>query len=277
MLFDQIRDEPAVAVDKTIKKQKSRRQWKTAAAVLLIVGVLSLFAVILADSWNSQKFVQTKPGEQQTLLLPDNSKIVLHGNSSLEYSSTFGKREVTLKGEAYFEVEHNKEKPFVVYVDNSYVKVLGTKFVVSGYYGGERVEVAVKSGRVELGLNNNEVTELEARAPEDKKDKPIEITDAQVGIQNQNSHPFIADSKKYEELFDWVEGKMVFRDAPLKYVVAELENRYGVECVVTDPDLGKQKFTSSFDNETLPEVLKVLTLSLGIRYKRIGDKIYLSH
>lgn len=278
-LFSQIRDDQsATPVDKAIDDRTSRTRWKSAAAVLLIIGILSLFVGFYAGDWDAPKIVQTDAGEQETILLPDSSKIVLHSNSKIKYLASFDKREVSLEGEAYFEVEHNEEKPFIVYADRSYVKVLGTKFVVSSYSSSERVEVAVKSGRVELGLHNKneEIKELEVLSPKEGKGKPIEIVDDQVGVQQRNSNPFITDSAYSDELFDWVEGMIIFRDTPLKHVLTELENRYGVECVLGDSELAKQKLTSSFSDESLEEVLHVLTLSLDIEYQRVGNKIYFS-
>lgn len=262
-------------------RSSSNFQWKKAASVLLLVGLLSLFVIIFIEMLEPEKrIVETKLREQKTLLLPDSSKIILHSNSRLEYRPAFEKREVSLEGVAYFEVEHLQDQSFKVFIEDSYIKVLGTKFVVSGYSGSERVEVAVKKGRVEMGskgLNNGQVyfSNKPAEVPSERKNKKIEISTDEVGVQNKNSTPFISDSTFSNELFDWMEGKMIFRSTPLRRVFNELENRFGVQFQLQNQDLGQRKFTSSFDNESLEEVLNVLTISFNVSYHREGDKIHI--
>lgn len=257
-------------------------QWRKAASILLLVGLLGLFVFIFFEMLDPEKrIVETKPGEEKTLFLPDSSKVILHSNSHLEYFTDFDSREVQLEGVAYFEVEHSNNEPFMVFVDNSYVKVLGTKFVVSRYTGSERIEVAVKNGRVEMGSNateNEEIHSAEQTETEDpeKKIGKIEITNDEVGVRSKDSSPFISDSTFSDELFDWLEGKMIFRSTPLRQVFNELENRFGVQFVLNDPNVANKKFTSSFDDESLTEVLEVLTLSLNINYSKEGNKIYIS-
>lgn len=274
-IFDQIRKDQFSSKVHQANRQSSKSHWKKVAAIFLVVGMLSVIVGIYASNWNTEKIVKTGNGEKEAFVLPDSSKIVLHSNSSLKYLSSFKKREVFLEGEAYFKVEHAPERPFVVYIEDSYVKVLGTEFVVSQYTGNGRVEVAVKSGKVELGSHklDSATKELEAS---DLKEKTIEITDDEVGIKNKNSDPFITDSMKSDELFDWTKGMMIFRNTPMAHVIAELENRYGVKFVLEDPEIRKHKFTSSFNNQTLSEVLNVLTLSLDFTYRRVGNKIYIS-
>lgn len=259
--------------------------WKKAVAAIVLIGFVSLFAVIFMQlNGTDKKVVETKPGEQKTLMMPDSSKIVLHSNSSLEYNSGFEKREVFLNGEAYFEVEHNDEHPFMVFVEDTYIKVLGTEFVVSEHADTERVKVAVKSGRVELGSSIYEegssiidqlVDSDDQEEPQSQKDKPIEIFDNQVGVKDKNSTPFITDSVQYEEVFDWVDGKMIFQNTPMPQVVSELENRFAVQIVLKDQQLKEKKFTSSFDDETLDEILKVITLSFDVSYEKEGNKIFI--
>lgn len=261
--------------------------WKKAAAAILLIGFLSLFVGYYLQLDRTDKtVVETKPGEKKTLIMPDSSKIVLHSNSNLEYSSEFEKREIFLEGEAYFEVEHDTTHPFMVFVHDSYIKVLGTKFVVSEYDDHEKVKVAVKSGRVELGWNisgneNDLMSQtIESDDPDESQklaDEPIEIFDNQVGVKDRNSTPFISDSIHYEEVFDWVNGKMIFQNTAMSQVISELENRFAVQIVLKDKKLKEKKFTSSFDDESLDEILKVITLSFDANYQKDGNKIFITN
>lgn len=272
-----------------VKSWYSRTEWRKAAAVVLLVGILSLFfALFVLESGADTKVVTTQEGEIKTLVLPDSSKVIMHQNSSIEYLSAFEHREVMLKGKAYFEVEHNKNNPFLVFANNSYVKVLGTEFVVSENSENQRVEVGVRNGRVELGTRNlpdgevYTIDDQEVFNGVERQYQPIEITDGEVGIYEKDKQPFNREPVNLTNYYDWVDevvidGSMSFQDTPLKQVIIELENKYGVECIIEDDKMGEKKFTSSFDDETLTEVLEVLTLSLDISYERKGDKIYLSN
>lgn len=262
---------------KEVNNKSSRPQWKVAASIVLILAVLSLSMGLYFEKWKSEKkIVKTAKTQEKTFLLPDSSKVVLHHNSSVTYTKPFNsKREIDLKGEAYFEVEHDEQKPFIVYVDSSYVKVLGTKFVVSEYSSSKGVEVAVKSGRVELGSQHNS-DDGSRTIDKLSSGSSIEIPMDKVGVQSRGSTPQISEEVKSDELLDWVEGKMIFRNTPLQNVITDLENRYGVRIIVNDSDILDNRFTSSFDNESLNQVMKVLRITFDIKTRRIADTIYLS-
>lgn len=276
-LFDEIQaDKSTNAKLRELNKRSSDSQWKKVASIILLVGVLALVgSYYFKSAETEQKIVTTESNEEKTLILPDSSKIVLHHNSRVSYTTPFRDiREINLDGEAYFEVEHDKEKPFIVFLDSSYVKVLGTTFVVSEYSGTEGVEVAVKSGKVELGTQNaaGDNVLIDSLTSDDAIQIPVD----KVGKTNRNAKPAITENVDSEELFDWVEGKMIFRNTPLKKVLADLENRYAVRFVVRDKELLDRHFTSSFDDESLQQVLTVLEISLNVSTNRVKDTIYLS-
>lgn len=278
-LFNKIQaNKSATSGFREVNRRSSGSQWQKVASILLVVGVLAfMISYYFSTVKTTQKVVMTNGKQEKTIILPDSSKIVLHHNSRVSYSTPFrDKREINLQGEAYFEVDHNKQKPFIVYIDSSYVKVLGTKFVVSEYAGTEGIEVAVKSGRVELGTQNSGGKGAKTIDRSSSSDA-IEIPVNKVGISNQNSTPRISKTVDSDELFDWVEGKMIFKNTPLKKVLADLENRYGVRFVVQEKELLQKNFTSSFDDESLGQVLTVLKISMGINTKRVRDTIYLSN
>lgn len=279
-LFNQIAD------SKSTSWMQNIGGWKKAAAAILIIGLLSLVASIYIQFNETEtKIVKAEAGEKKTLIMPDSSRIVLYSNSSLEYDSGFEDREVFLDGEAYFEVEHNGAHPFMVFVDNSYIKVLGTEFVVSEYAESERIKVAVKKGRVELGSHapdqedseNETIDSGNSSKSHTLKEKTIEIFDNQVGIKDKDSNPFLGDSSDYDEVFDWVNNKMIFRNTSMAQVITEIENRFGVQIILKDEKLAKKKFTSSFNDENLDQILKVITLSFDASYTREGDKIFISY
>lgn len=276
----------------TFEHTKGRRRcsgagWKKVASIVLLIGIVGLITVLFIQGTEAEtKMITSEKGERKTFILPDSSKVILHNGSSLEFVEAFEERKVRLEGEAYFEVQHQERNPFVVFADNFYVKVLGTKFVVRKHADEQRVQVGVKSGRVKLGgmngtggtpdiLTNTTVNEMPGN-----KDEPIQITSGEVVSYKQQS-PVVRKSADFNKLYSWVgeretESNMNFHESPLRKVVAELEKRYGIECIIEDEELADKKFTSSFDGETLEEVLKVVTLSLDITYREKGDTVYFS-
>src|SRR5699024_2451974 len=92
----------------------------------------------------------TEAGEQQKLVLRDGTIIRLNSSTQLWISGTYGEpvRAVTLQGEAYFEVTHNKEKPFIIHAAGTSIKDLGTAFNVRALPGEDNVQVAVTEGKV---------------------------------------------------------------------------------------------------------------------------------
>jgi ferric-dicitrate binding protein FerR (iron transport regulator) len=272
---------------KNTKRCRPGIRWGKAAAIILVVGILSLFvAFFIQESDADTKVVMTQEGERKPLLLPDSSKVIMRENSRIEYLAAFDKREVVLDGEAYFEVEYEEGDPFTVLANYSYVKVLGTQFVVRNDSAKQGIEVGVRSGRVELGSRQTDSENFmigDSQISELKKEQyqPIELIDGEVGVHEKGNTPARRASASLESFYGWVDDVVIgvsidFQDAPLKQVVEVLEKKYKVEFIIKDKELTNMKFTSSFSDETLKEVLEVLTLSLDINYKKRGNKIYLS-
>ncbi len=288
-LFNRIQKNKVSNTDSNkIKSLRSGTEWGKAAAIILLVGILSLLAVFfIQESDADTKVVTTQEGERKPLLLPDSSQVIVGENSRIEYLTAFNKREVVLDGEAYFEVEHNQNNPFIVLANHSYVKVLGTEFVVRDDSTKRGIEVGVRSGRVELGSRNiaDEKTFMvddsqSIELPEEQH-QPIELDDGEIGVHEKDKAPARRATASLESFYGWVDdmtinAPMNFQDTPLKQVAKALENKYQVELIIEDTELKDLRFTSSFNDETLTEVLEVLTLSLDISYKKRGNKIYLS-
>jgi len=138
---------------------------KIAAVFVLFLG--SIAAAYLFNSGRTQKSnsnvaivnnnnYKTLAGEKRIFILPDKTRVILNAASELVLAADFGKteRSVTLTGEAFFEVSHNKNLPFLVNTNNFQVKVLGTKFNVKAY-PHEPNEATLIQGSIELHLNNS--------------------------------------------------------------------------------------------------------------------------
>lgn len=262
---------PVIPLRRTPAHHRRRRSSRTGprwsalarvAAVLFAVAAAGAIWLVAGDAMMPQPAVQnyaTGAGQRATLTLSDGSRILLGPESEVGVPSRFrrGVREVHLRGRALFEVAHDPRRPFHVHSSGVLTRVLGTRFVLRAYPGEEHVDVAVSEGRVAF------------RASEGAPEEDVILAGGQVG-RFESGAARLVPGARVEALFDWTEGRLVFRDLPLHEVAQELGRWYGVEVRISDMELARRHVTLSFQDATLDEVLDALELSLGLRFDRQG-------
>jgi ferric-dicitrate binding protein FerR (iron transport regulator) len=199
-------------------------------------------------------------GTQTKLTLADGTSVWLNSGSTLRFPLSFEnalQRRVDLKGEGYFEVTKNSQKPFIVKTCGLDVKVLGTSFNVNAYEDQKHIEVALIDGKVEL-LKQVEDDEVYVMTLQ-----PSEIADYDIE-NNRIAHKTEPEIDRHTA---WKEGKIVFFDDPVEKVVSRLENWYNVDIEIADNRLLAYHFTATFGQESLDQVLKYLSISTPLNYK----------
>jgi len=199
-------------------------------------------------------------GTQTRLTLADGSAVWLNSGSTLKFPLSFDQtesREVTLKGEGYFEVKKNSRKPFIVNTSNLHVKVIGTSFNINAYEDEKHIEVALIEGKVEL------LKQLKGETVPVMTLNPSEIAD----YDTDNNHIHLKKETEINRYTAWKEGKIVFFDDPAEKVVSRLENWYNVDIEIADNRLLAYHFTATFGQESLDQVLKYLSISTPLNYK----------
>ncbi len=200
-------------------------------------------------------------GEYQ-ITLADGTKVWLNSASTLKYPSSFtGRtREIHLDGEAYFEVAHNPNKPFIVSVDNMKVKVLGTKFNINSY-DKKAIKTALVSGKVSVRINDNE----RILHPENQAE-----VDLRTGIVN-------ITATNTEKTIGWTQGKFIFDDEPLSNIMTTLSRWYGIKVHFSDSEIQKTTFTGTFHKkDNLEKIMQLLTHTQEIKYRKEGTDIYIT-
>lgn len=235
--------------------------YAAAAVILIAVGIYSyqnFYKPSLPVSPSPQKIV-TEKGERTRITLGDNTKITLNAASTLTIPADYmvETRTVHLKGEAFFEVQHNEELPFIVVSGDRYAKDLGTKFNVNTYES-KVLEVAVQEGAVSMG-------EMDGNSP---KEAQADLTAHQVGTLSESGRVNIQKVEDFDLFSGWTKGKLVFNEAPFAKVCRQLERRFDVECVIEDQSLNQRTLTASYNDIPLNEVLDVLSLTLDISYNK---------
>lgn len=207
-------------------------------ALLLLVGV-----GIWQNNYSSSPLYQTAYAETQEVWLPDSTLVVLNAHSSITFPNytTGPLREVWLEGEAFFEVTKNKQRPFIVHVDEMDVRVTGTSFNVADRHG--KTQVVLESGQVLLE------TAVLAKPLTMKPGDLVAYDKVTQRIEQQVVIP--------EHYTAWRDHVHFFQETPLPEVAEVIETYYGQK-VQLDPALSELKFTAKVAMQ--PEVDKLLTL-----------------
>ncbi len=263
-LRKRIKAEPSQKQD-TPPKRTINPWLKYAAVVLLSIG---LGAVIHQNLPEKQSVAQTElriiekvsmPGQKITTKLPDGTVVKLNGNSKLLVPEKFvGEiRRVELQGEAFFDVQPDQSKPFIISMGNMEVKVLGTSFNVKEDGVLNQKIVAVKTGKVSV---------------EDKQSGELVVLNpSQMVIQHKGEGMYKQDFELADDLFGWTENKLVFNDDDHQKVLRELGYWFGMEVEVRGEIDQKVKYTATYENPTLEEVLLSTSHIFKFKYQ-VNDK-----
>lgn len=228
---------------------------KVAAIALLLIGGRSLLE--REGTEEAPPLYQTlyvPSGQRAELTLPDSTKVWLNAQSRLVYPVTFQKnsRRVELDGEAYFEVRHDEQSPFIVKTEKMNIKVLGTEFNVSAYSGTPEFEVSLLKGVVELGSENSSGT---------YRMKPGE----QIRLV---SGKYVSARIKDMDYFKWKEGLLCFTNSPIEDIFSKLCLYYDVKIEVAELPFLKESYSGKFRiRDGVEHVLKVLQLEHRFSYK----------
>lgn len=252
--FSKIQDKINSKKENVVKKQTKVRflYYKSAIAV---AASLVLFFSISNYLTNSDVIFASNFGEHKTITLPDNSEVILNAKSELSYNKDNwkSKREVYIKGEAFFKVQ--KGSTFTVVSDNGTVTVLGTQFNVHDH--NNFFEVICYEGKVKVVNNNKDY-----------------ILTPKTAIRNINGIATKETLNLYSSKPTWIDGESEFRSVPLSEVIGALENQYNIKINSTSINT-TITFTGSFDNKNLDVALASVFTTTNINYQQKGNSIYL--
>ena len=251
----------------------SQRPWfnsvQLAAALFLAVIGGSAIGVLLFR-WRppapaeAMRTAKTTPGQRAMFRLPDGTQVVLGVASTLRYPAAFrsGSRDVSLEGEAYFEVVHDQRRPFMVRAADLIAQDLGTEFTVRAYPEDAGARVVVREGRVAI-RSAASATGAPARV----------VAPGQLGRLGGGGEPIVepADTAAW---FAWTEGRLVFTNTPLREAVRQIERWRDVEIHLSSPDIGERQFTTSFGDESTSAILEVIGTGLGLDVVQTSPRSY---
>ncbi|MEP0369093.1 MAG: FecR domain-containing protein [Cyclobacteriaceae bacterium] len=254
-------------------ENKGFRTWNTLlkiAAVFLLISTSTFLVYQFTKESNQQQVVAFKTiskeaplGSKVTTKLPDGSIVTLNSGSKISFPEQFqgDSREVSLTGEAFFEVEHNPNKPFFVKMNGDVVRVLGTSFNIRSYPEDSAVYVSVATGRVSYSIPSGDEVVLE----------PDRMA---TYIPNEGS----LTTGKVDKLraFGWKDKVLYFNDVTFDKVIIELERWYGIDIDYTEGLDLQGTYTEKFTNPTLPEVLHSLSFVYRFQFTIDGKIVTLN-
>lgn len=238
---------------------------RVAAAVLLLFASAYLVKTVL---FSSSVAMLTEVTDSQTIKvvsLPDESVVTLNKNSQLIYPKEFDNKErrVRLTGEAYFEVEASKERPFLVETSFGQVRVLGTKFNVKALPNSNTLEVYVKEGRVTVKPNGDKFYQLDASS---------------LLVYDQSASKIYLTRKLNENELAWKTGKLSFQNEPISEVVRAVEKIFGLKVFFENQDLANCPVYFNVNIEKLQNIWTVLEATCpGIDIEQVNEKNFILH
>ena len=237
------------------------------AAAVLFIPLLICSGYLLYLRNNSgqvQQFanqeITTPLGVRSQVILPDGSLVSLNAESTIKFKVPFDPdlREVALTGEAYFEIKKNPGVPFVVKSGNVAVKVLGTKFDFKAFDKESIISVILAEGKVSLNLDGG------------KTDESLIMKPGDMIVFDKVTNKSVLTNGSIDKYIEWHNGKLVFDETPMPEVVVELGRWFGVEILVDDPQVMNYKLTTTFENESLHQILELIKLSSPIDIKYVN-------
>lgn len=258
-------------VSDRISNSKSKGKVRYFASLATKVAAALLLPVLVGSGWLlynqrhlSQKYTnlfENKQEQNMTVVspfcarimvdLPDGSKVWLNSGSELTYPVVFNasERRVHLTGEAYFKV-NKSQTPFFVSSLGPEIKVYGTEFNVNSYANEDVVTVALAEGKVSLNDNGSEKF----------------IIPGQVSAFDRNSKTISIEEGDVQAYSSWREGRYIFRNTTLASILRILQRQHNVNIKLMNPELGNYRYSATIQNESLEQVLQLLSLTAPLKY-----------
>jgi ferric-dicitrate binding protein FerR (iron transport regulator) len=275
--------------DKNDNKSSKIFSLKKLLAAAIFIGVITISYFLIVGNTtqlpsNSLNEVVAKTGTRSYLMLTDGSKVWLNSESKLEFKSNFNDsvREVTLEGEAFFEVAKDKNRPFIVHTSDLDIRVLGTAFNVKSYPKESQIETTLIHGKVEVTNKKDPASHKMILGPHDKlvfnkirkasqvqKDgKPVvSITPFEITTLPKNlSDTAIAETS-------WIYNKLVFDGETFREIALKMERWYNVRISFKSEKVANVPIHVTFKDESIEEALRALQVIEPFAYQINGNEI----
>ncbi|WP_303316525.1 FecR domain-containing protein [Flavivirga abyssicola] len=202
-------------------------------------------------------------GKTFQVALSDGTKVDLNAGTTLKYPVNFLKdqpRQVYLEGEAYFDVTHDANHKFIVNADNLNIEVLGTEFNISSYAEDATIETTLEEGSVKVYDISSE-------------HEAVFLTPNEQSSFNKKLKTISKKTVNTKYYTSWRQGALLFKSESFTQIVKKLERSYNVIIIGYDETLGQEKFTATFRDKTIEQIILYFSEAYGFNYKITKNKI----
>jgi len=275
-----------------VSKQQTIRNpyyWVSRIAAVFLLGagmsfLVSYLFLIRPNQQITYQEITTPAGAKSQITLPDGTNVWLNAKSHIKYSSEYGakNRIVELDGEAFFDVETNPSKVFIVRTSEIDVKAYGTVFNVKSYPEENTIETTLLEGKIgvtrkDLDKKSDEVVmEPNQRVVYYRKIQELQEVDsesseadnqvAEVKRPEQKLTYLISKGIDPHNFTSWKDGTLFISSETLERLAVKLERKYDVKIHFEDETLKNLKFTGSLENETVEQVMEAIGIAAQIDY-----------
>ena len=287
--------------DPSLNRQFGKQNWNSYGGMLLKAA--AIFILGFAASWyfynqpvipvaneSAHAIVETPKGSKATINLPDGSKVLLNADSKLIYPQKFEekKRQVFLVGEAFFEVETDVKRKFLVVTPDITVKVFGTSFNIKSYPDENTTETTLVEGSISIYKNSTNGEESGTELKMEPNQRIVLYKDLEkstlkpsrpkriVNLPDRKAKLVLSKQIDTERYTSWTDGELKITSEPMKKLAMTLERRYDVKIHFDSEEIKQFRFYGTFKNETIEQVLDAMKLASPISYRIEDRNIWIS-
>lgn len=241
----------------------TRRFLRIAAVFVVAFGLGYVLTQMLQHGNIEMQRVYVPAGQRTQVILSDGTTVWVNGKSTLTFPNRFTSRtrEVELDGEAYFDVQKDPDRKFIIATAHqSAIHVLGTKFNVRAYKEADEITTTLVEGKVDFNFYNA-----------NKKPQHIIMTSGQKLVYySQNAKTELHTTSGERELA-WKDGKIIFRQTSLRDALGMLAERYNAEFVIRGNVPYDDSFSGTFTNRNLEQILNFINVSSKVRWRYLNN------
>ena len=232
--------------------------------------------VALADS--EYKIVVSR-GAKSNMVLPDGSIVVLNAASKITYAADYGfsSREITLEGEAYFDVKSNPEKPFTIHTSDIDIRAFGTAFNVKAYPEDNTIVTTLERGELKVNSRNDNSLDITLKPKQNvvfyksepiasKQEKSTNVTQSASIQQNDVPVVTVTEDVNIGLFTSWKDSEWTIESQTFGELAGSLERRYNIRILFGSDDLKNYRFSGTIRNETIEQMLNALTITAPMKY-----------
>jgi ferric-dicitrate binding protein FerR (iron transport regulator) len=266
-IFGELQEKPPSVVK---RRQHMIRQWSVAASIVSVIGITTWLFILRnkngslpGDDTLAYNTVTTAPGDQQHVTLPDGSEVWLNTASSIRYPRSFAgnTREVTIDGEAFFNVAKDKTKPFLVTAGAMKIEVMGTEFDVMAYQDENAIRTTLLEGQVKVSATGSG-----PRTPDSRL-----LTPGEQAVLLRNDGTLKIEKPNLDEITGWRNGQFSFHETDMEAILRQVARWYNVKLTYRG-SVANIGFTGTImRKQKLKELLAILSDTRKVHFEMKDD------